>query len=208
MPNAIPHLTLSLGQMAWALNYGIPPSKEMLNQLRYLRLKGIPIAQEEGQGSGNRLTYDFDALIETGVALFAMERGMKIKEIANYLVENRSRIRKEARRTFRNLPDKWLEEKWLKSQGREFVMRKDEIYLRVHDRHSQAAGTIEMIGMEDITESGRNKLMFWDMVERLPDGGKRYLLPFTRLLQMWVYWALQAPPTSPGPQSGKRKALA
>lgn len=204
MPNAIPHLTLSLGQMARALNYGVPPSKATLNQLRYLRLVGIPIAQEEGQGSGNRLTYDFDALIETGVALFAMERGMKAKEMAEYLIDKRSWIKREARRIFRSLPETWMEEKWLKSQGRELVMRSDEIYMRVHDRHSQEAGKMDMIGMDEIVRAGRAKIMIGDLVERFADGSKRYLLPLTRLIQMWVYWALQAPPTAPGRPAGKR----
>jgi len=55
--------------------------------LRYLRQLGVPFAKEElGGGHGNRIRYGFDHLIELGVALFGLQRGMAPRELAGILV--------------------------------------------------------------------------------------------------------------------------
>jgi hypothetical protein len=55
--------------------------------LRYLRQLGVPFSKAElGAGSGNRIRYGFDHLIELGVAVFGLERGMRPREVARILI--------------------------------------------------------------------------------------------------------------------------
>jgi len=71
------------GQVAWALARGQPPSEQLIDQLRYLRQLGVPFSKAElGAGSGHRIRYGFDHLIELGVAVFGLERGMRPREVA------------------------------------------------------------------------------------------------------------------------------
>src|SRR4051794_38383229 len=93
--NPVPRLSLSHGQVAWALARGMPPSRQLLDQLRYLRQLGVPFRESElGTGRGYRVRYGFDQLIELGVALFGLRRGMTPREVADLLVGNRARLRR------------------------------------------------------------------------------------------------------------------
>ena len=88
-------LSLTHGQVAWALARGQPPSAQLIDQLRYLRQLGVPFSKAElGGGSGHRLRYGFDHLIELGVAVFGLERGMRPREIARILVDHRAELRR------------------------------------------------------------------------------------------------------------------
>jgi hypothetical protein len=70
-------LHLTHGQVAWTLARGLPPSRALLDQLRYLRQLGVPFPKDElGGGRGHRIWYGFDQLIELGVAVFGLRRGM------------------------------------------------------------------------------------------------------------------------------------
>ena len=60
-------LSLTHGQVAWALARGQQPSDQLIDQLRYLRQLGVPFSKHElGGGRGNRIRYGFDQLIELG----------------------------------------------------------------------------------------------------------------------------------------------
>src|SRR5215831_12019840 len=92
----IPALDLSLthGQVAWVLGRGQPPSAQLHDQLRYLRQLGVPFSKQElGGGRGNRIRYGLDHLIELGVALFGLQRGMTPREVAGILVDHRAELR-------------------------------------------------------------------------------------------------------------------
>jgi len=68
-------LSLTHGQVAWALARGQPPTALLLDQLRYLRQLGVPFSKSElGGGRGNRIHYGFDHLIELGGAVWSAAR--------------------------------------------------------------------------------------------------------------------------------------
>ena len=98
-------LSLTHGQVAWVLARGEQPSALLLDQLRYLRQLGVPFSKEElGGGRGNRIRYGFDHLIELGVALFGLQRGMAPREVVRILVEHRVELRRCYRDTVAALP--------------------------------------------------------------------------------------------------------
>ena len=98
-------LSLTHGQVAWALARGRPPDALLIDQLRYLRQLGVPFSKSElGGGRGNRIRYGFDQLIELGVALFGLQRGMAPREVAGILVEHRAELRRYYREIVAALP--------------------------------------------------------------------------------------------------------
>src|ERR1700751_5249669 len=109
-------LSLTHGQVAWALARGQQPSDQLIDQLRYLRQLGVPFSKAElGGGSGNRVRYGFDHLIELGVAVFGLERGMRPRDIARILVDHRVELRRCYRDTLATLPESAFNAEWVKS---------------------------------------------------------------------------------------------
>ena len=97
---------------------GRPPSDRLIDQLRYLRQLEVPFSKAElGAGSGNRIRYGFDQLIELGVAVFGLERGMRPREIARILVDHRGEFRRLYRDTAAALPEDAFAAEWVKSRG-------------------------------------------------------------------------------------------
>ena len=67
MPTAVPEMSLSHGQVLWALARGRQPEATMVDEVRYLRQLGVPFRPAElGRGRGNRLRYRYEHLIEFG----------------------------------------------------------------------------------------------------------------------------------------------
>ena len=130
MTTEIPKLSLSLGQVLWALSHGMPASQETVDQVRYLRLLGVcPLGSDDlGVGSGNRISYRFEHLIELGLALFGLRRGMKPKDIAGMLVKNRAQLRRLYRQAFQEQPEAALTAEWVKSRGRSVPFLGHEIF--------------------------------------------------------------------------------
>src|ERR1700751_1808184 len=111
-------LSLTHGQVAWALARGQQPTPVLIDQLRYLRQLGVPFSKEElGGGRGNRIRYGFDHLIELGVALFGLQRGMAPREVVRILVEHRVELRRCYRDTVAAIPASAFEVEWVKSRG-------------------------------------------------------------------------------------------
>src|SRR5215472_15530087 len=130
-------LNLTHGQVAWALARGAPPAALLIDQLRYLRQLGVPFSKSElGGGRGNRIRYRFDHLIELGVALFGLQRGMTPREVAGILVDHRAELRRLYREILAGLLPAAFEAEWVKSRGA-VVPIMNEIFLRLHDRHSE-----------------------------------------------------------------------
>jgi hypothetical protein len=106
-------LSLTHGQVAWALARGQRPSDQLIDQLRYLRQLEVPFSKAElGAGSGNRIRFGFDQLIELGVAVFGLERGMRPCEIARILVDHRAEFRRLYRDTLAALPEDAFTAEW------------------------------------------------------------------------------------------------
>jgi hypothetical protein len=189
----IPKLSLSHGQVLWALSHGMPASQDTVDQVRYLRLLGVPFGSDDlGVGSGNRISYRFEHLIELALALFGLRRGMKPKDIAGMLVKNRAQLRRLYRQAFQEQPQAALKAEWVKSRGRIVPLLGDEIFLRLHDRHSEAPGKLEVLGPDQAVPLG--------LAELYPGEQTRTLVPLTRLVLELVAWATEAPQTRPGPQ--------
>ena len=130
-------LSLTHGQVAWALARGQQPTPLLIDQLRYLRQLGVPFSKHElGGGRGNRIRYGFDHLIELGVALFGLQRGMAPREVAGILVEYRAELRRCYRDILTTLPTAAFEAEWVKSRGA-VVPIMEETLLRLHDRYSE-----------------------------------------------------------------------
>jgi hypothetical protein len=138
-------LSLTHGQVAWALARGQPPSDQLIDQLRYLRQLGVPFSKAElGAGSGNRIRYRFDHLIELGVAVFGLERGMRPREVAKILVGHRAEFRRFFRDTLAALPEDAFMAEWVKSRGAMVPFIKEK-FLRLHDRYSERPGSFELV---------------------------------------------------------------
>src|ERR1700732_206299 len=126
-------LSLTHGQVAWVLARGQQPSALLLDQLRYLRQLGVPFSKKElGGGRGNRIRYGFDHLIELGVALFGLQRGMAPRAVVRILVEHRVELRRCYRDTVADLDTSAFEAEWVKSRGA-VVPNMDDIFGRLHD---------------------------------------------------------------------------
>lgn len=180
-------LSLTLGQVAWALARGRPPSDQLIDQLRYLRQLEVPFSKAElGAGSGNRIRYGFDQLIELGVAVFGLERGMRPREIARILLDHRG----EFRRLYRDTAAEWV-----KSRGA-MVPLIEETFLRLHDRYSERPGSFELVP-GDSFDAFRQ---FAAVTERYPGSDFKTVLPLTRLVTELVAWAREAPEIKPGPK--------
>jgi hypothetical protein len=186
-------LRLTHGQVAWALARGEPPSAQLIDQLRYLRQLGVPFSKAEpGSGSGNRLPYGFDHLIELGVAVFGLERGMRPREIARILVDHRAELRRCYRDTLAALPESAFEAEWVKSRGAVPIM--NEMFLRLHDRYCEQPGSFDLVPGDSLAAF----LQVATITERYPGGEVRTLLPLTRLVIELVAWAREAPEIRPG----------
>jgi len=187
-------LSLTHGQVAWVLARGQPPSQLLLDQLRYLRQLGVPFSREEcGSGRGNRIRYGLDHLIELGVALFGLERGMKPREIAGLLVDHRAEFRRCYRDALAAMAPFAFQAEWVKSRGAVVAIMGEEVFLRLRDRHSEEVATLELVPPD----------AFATMLQQLqtltyPGGEIRTLLPLTRLVIELVAWAREAPEIKPG----------
>ena len=189
-------ISLTHGQVAWALARGQPPSQLLLDQLRYLRQLGVPFTKEErGSGRGNRIRYGFDHLIELGVALFGLERGMKPREIAGLLVDHRAEFRRCYRDALAALSPLAFQAEWVKSRGAVVPIMGEEVFLRLRDRHSEEVGTLELVPPDSFAAMLQQ---LQTLTERYPGGEIRTLLPLTRLVIELVAWAREAPEIKPG----------
>ena len=192
---ALPKLSLSHGQVLYALTRGQEADEILIDQLRYLRQLGVPFDKSElGSGRGNRISYQFEHLVELGVAVFALRRGLKPREVAEYLTKHKGELRKKYRKAFRDQPEGALTNDWVKSRGRIVPGLANECFLRLHDQYANTPGKLEFIGPDKATD--RDAL--FGMAERYPGEHARTLVPLTRLVLELVAWALEAPPTRPG----------
>jgi hypothetical protein len=192
--SALPKLSLSHGQVLYALARGQQADDALIDQLRYLRQLGVPFERSElGSGRGNRIRYRFEHLVELGVAVLALRRGLKPREVAGYLTTHRDDLRKLYRSAFRDQPEGALTSDWVKSRGRSVPGLANEIFLPLHDRYSETPGKFEVIG-----PGNADRDTLFGIEERYPGEQTRTLVPLTRLVLELVAWALEAPPTKPG----------
>jgi hypothetical protein len=196
MPTSITKLNLTHGQALWTLSHGMPPEQRMVDLVRYLRQLGVPFNESElGTGRGNRIRYSYAHLVELGVALFALQRGMKPQEAARFVLEHRKYLRRLYVRAFSQQPETAVKQTWVKSRGRLVPILGDEIFLRLHDRYSQKPGKISLLGPSEI----KNLSELFALAEKYPGEETRTLLPLTRLVLELVAWAQEAPEIKPGP---------
>jgi hypothetical protein len=196
MPQYLPHLTLSQGQVGWVLSLGQPAGKLLVDQMRYLRTLGVPFsAKELGGGRGNWLRSDYYQLTETGVAIAAIRRGMSPAEAAKVLVDNRAHLRALYKQAFLEQPEGALHAAWVKSRGREMAMLANHIDLRLHKRYSSTPGKIQTV----VVPSNIPGVQVGDALEQFDDETVA-LVPLSRLVLEWTAWALEAPELRPGPQ--------
>jgi hypothetical protein len=199
MPHPLPDFQLTHGQAMWALAYGQEPPRLMLDRVRYLRSLGIPFAPEEQVvGRGNRLRYDYMHLVETGFGLLGLSYGFRPRDIAAVLVDNRDGMRQAYAAAYLEQPLGALTADWVKSRGRIRPIIADEMFIRLHDRHGDAHGSFEVIGMDEAKSADE----LFEPVERFPGELARRVIPATRYILQWVVWALEAPVTPPGRKKG------
>jgi hypothetical protein len=139
--------------------------------------------------------YRYEHLIELGVAVWGIERGMKPREVAKYLIEQRKHFRKLYVDALNNQPEKALEAEWVKSRGGLVPILGGEIFIRLHDRYSDSPGRIEILRQDEIKKLND----FFGLAEKYPGEKARTLLPLTRLALELVAWGREAPVLKPGP---------
>lgn len=201
MPKQLPDLELTHGQLLWSIRYGREPSQLVKDQVRYLRTLGIPpAAKDQARGPGSRITYDFFDLIEVGLAVTALDLRSRPQDIAAVIAGNREKMREFYSTLWKEIPEVALKDSWVKSQGRQTPLFEDEAYLRLHERRSEQWGKIDFVGQDEATAD----LPIFEPIERFADARPKRLIPMKRLMIQWVVWALEAPPTKPGPSARKR----
>lgn len=146
----IPNLKLTHGQALFALNLGHAPDQVLVNQLRHLRRLGVPFEGGEDRGHGNRVRYDFDHLVETGAAMFALRNHMPPRSLAAWFAAHRTLLRRAARRAWKELPERALEPDWIKKRGG--ALMSGEIYFRLHDRASERPGVFDFVNRSDLVD--------------------------------------------------------
>lgn len=197
MPNPLPDLNLSLGQVLWSLNHGREPDKLLKDQVRYLRLLGIPKKVEQGaRGSGNRIRYDFFDLVEMGLALEALNRRFTPKSISAVLNNDRERMTKVIEAAWLEIPEAELGQTWVKSRGSLPPGIIDDLYLRLHERRHEKWGKLDFLG----PDAPGAKAFPLGPIERFEDGTTAELVPIKRSMVPWVVWAWEAPEVRTGPR--------
>ena len=193
---SVPRFHLVHGQVAWAICNGQPPDAKTLDQLRYLRTLGVPFTEDElGIGRGNRLTYGYDHLIECGVAVWALRRGMKPRAVVEFLVGERTTLRKLYRRVLRDQPEGALEAPWVKSRGASVPTLANEYFIYLFKGYKEPGVRIEANTFDEAITFGA---AFGDMVARVGHDVQP-LCPLARLAIQLVARALVAPEPKRGP---------
>lgn len=194
----IPRLNLTHGQVAWAICDGQPSDQKTTDQLRYLRQLGVPFAESEmGKGRGFRLTYRFDQLIECGVAIWAMRRGVRPRQAAAFLVADRATLRKLYRKALHDQPDGAMGQPWIKSHGKFVPTLANDNFILLHKDYLDGSAKIDFMSMEEIVMFNA---AFGDMVARRGHDVQP-LVPLGRLVLKLVTWALEAPELRTGPRT-------
>jgi hypothetical protein len=175
----------------------MPTSQVVQDDLRYLRQLGIPFEKSElGGGRGNPIRYRYDHLIEVGVAMFALQHGMRPRKVAEFLTKNRKDLRRMYRKAFLDQPETAITQDWVKSRGKQVPYLANELFVRLHDRYSATPGKFDLLRHDEVAD----RRDVFGMAERFPGGETRTLVPLTKLVLQLVAWALDAPVTKPGPQ--------
>ena len=197
MPNTLPNLSLTQGQLLWALEHGQKPEKLLKDQVRYLRQLGIPKnSANQVPGSGNRVRYDFHDLVELGLGVTALQRRFKPKDISAVLVDGREDMRRAIEMAWREMSDEQISADWIKSRGTIVPLRMEDFYLRLHDRRSEAWGKVDIV----LPGTMNPELEVFTPIEIFDDGEVKVLFPLQTLMLPWVAWALEAPPIRTGPK--------
>jgi hypothetical protein len=193
----VPKFSLSHGQALWAVSSGSPASQQVIDQVRRLRQLGIPFGTDDlGIGRGSRAKYRFDHLIELGLALFGLRRGLKPTEVASILIKNRQPLRRLYRQILEEQSEEALAADWVKSRGQIIPLLADEAFVRLHDRYSEQPGKLDVLGPEETN----NPSGPFGLAEHYPGERARTLVPLTRLILELVARAKEAPETRPGPK--------
>ena len=197
MPDALPDLSLTQGQLLWAIEHGRTPVKLLKDQVRYLRQLGVPKnSADQLPGSGNRVRYDFHDLVELGLGVTALKRRFKPKDISAVLVEGREYVRHAVEIAWREMSDEQITAEWIKSRGTIVPFRMNDFYLRLHDRRSEAWGKVDVVRPGSVDPD----IEVFTPIEIFEDGEIKVLFPLQTLMLPWVAWALEAPPTRTGPK--------
>ena len=199
----IPPLTLTLSQVTWALSLGQIPSKDTLDKLNYLRQLGIPF--EPGQrlsGSGNRVHYSYIDMVEMGLGLWALARGVKPRVISRFLVNQRKALHSLYVLALSNQPDAALHEPWVKNPGKSGVINVHSIYLHIHNLFDKKPCTFDVLDQASVNT------LIAEILDITNVSGARsptVIMPLTTLALQWLAWALEAPVVPPGRKSIRLK---
>lgn len=197
MPASLPDLSLTLGQVLWALNDGRPPDTLLKDRVRYLRQLGMPEgAATQKSGSGRRIRYGFHDLVELGLGVAGLKRRFQPMDICKVLVEGRAAMRAAIEIAWGDIPEAALSAPWVKSRGSIRPIPDEEIFLRLHARHTEKWGKVDLVG----PDRAGSRFEPFSPVETFDDGEQAALLPLKTLMLPWVVWAMEAPVTRPGPQ--------
>lgn len=199
----IPPLTLTLGQVSWALALGQEPQRPMLAKLNYLRKLGIPFELDRQHlGSGNPVSYSYSDMVEMGVGLWALMHGVKPSVISQFLIGERKILRDLYIQALHVLPPAALDAPWVRSHGKSGAVNENDILLRFHDLYDKSLGKFEVVFQKDLQHSLFDQL--FNTVEVSPMGSPKLLMPLTTMALQWLAWALDAPPIRPGRRAYKR----
>ena len=197
MPEALPDLNLTQGQLLWALGHGQDAKTTLKNQVRYLRQLGIPKnSAEQVAGPGNRIRYDFHDLVELGLGVTALKHRVKPKDISAVLIDGRESMRQAIEMAWHEMSEEQISASWIKSRGAIVPLRMEDFLLRLHERRTEKWGKVDIVRPDQVKPG----LEVFTPIEIFEDGEVKVLFPLQTLMLPWVTWALEAPPIRTGPK--------
>lgn len=191
---SVPDLSLTHGQLLWAVSLGRDPSEEVRDRARYLRQKGIPRPNTgEGPGRGHQLTYRFDDLVLVGLGLLALADGYKPGKLSEYLVDERQRFLSIVHEAWLDLPRDILDDPDCKAPGASKILYEYEFYVRLSGRSRSEEARLDFVPMLMAPDEPP------EMVELVPGELPAKVYPLKQWMPKWVAWARDAPDIRRGP---------
>ena len=191
----IPDLSLTHGQLLWAIAFGRDPSSEVADKARYLRQLGIPRPPGSGPGKGQRIVYGFDDLALVGFGLLALGEGYRPRVLVEQMVTGRADLVNHFHAAWDDYPNEFVNEGWVKTRGKSGVMRGEPWFIRLHGR---ARG--QMAGVEIVRGQGNETSPGLIPSEVIPGEAPAKLFMIDYWLPQWVAWAREAPAQPRGRQ--------
>jgi hypothetical protein len=189
-------MSLTRGQVAWAVCWGRTPEQPVLDQLRYLKQLGIPFEDgAQGKGRGNRLTYTFYDLMDAAVAMEALRWGIPAR-LLKHLVERRPAIRKAYLKCFKNIPEAAYADLAALKPTTQTTVFENDVYIFFQGRFSSSPGDTDIVDTTNLSPTAAEVAL-----NHFMHGPDVTAISLRRLIVPMMLLAAKAPYIPTGPKT-------